>query len=51
MTVAPGGVGRSSLALVEFIAMATGLPLLGITTPKRRSVWYVNLEDDRAEVE
>ena len=49
-TVAPGGVGKSSLALVEAVAMATGKPLLGITTKPRR-VWYVNLEDPREEIE
>jgi AAA domain-containing protein len=49
-TVAPGGVGKSSLALVEAVAMATGKALLGIATKPRR-VWYVNLEDPREEIE
>jgi AAA domain len=49
-TVAPGGVGKSSLALVEAVAMATGKTLLGIATAPRR-VWYVNLEDPREEIE
>jgi hypothetical protein len=43
-------VGKSSLALVEAVAMATGKPLLGIATKPRR-VWYVNLEDPRGEIE
>src|SRR5206468_3445518 len=30
-TVAPGSLGKSSLALVEAIAIAKNLPLLGIT--------------------
>jgi hypothetical protein len=50
-TVAPGGVGKSSLDLVEMIAMASGRNLLGITPPKRLKCWYVNLEDTREEIE
>jgi hypothetical protein len=49
-TVAPGGVGKSSLALVEAVAVATGKALLGIATKTRR-VWYCNLEDPREEIE
>ena len=50
-TVAPGGVGKSSLALVEAVAMASGRNLLGIEPPKSLKVWYVNLEDPREEIE
>ena len=50
-TVAPGGVGKSSLALVEAVAMAAGRDLLGIQPPKPLKVWYVNLEDPREEIE
>lgn len=50
-TVAPGGVGKSSLALVEAVAMASGRNLLGIEPPKPLKVWYVNLEDPREEIE
>src|SRR5690606_4620106 len=32
VTVAPGGVGKSSLAIVEAVAMASGKPLLGYST-------------------
>ncbi len=50
-SLAPGGVGKSSLALVEAVAMATGRNLLGIQPPKGLKVWYVNLEDPREEIE
>lgn len=50
-TIAPSGVGKSSLVLVECVAMATGRPLLGIEPPKPLTVWYVNLEDPREELE
>ena len=50
-TVAPGGVGKSSLALVEAVAMASGRCLLGVQPPRQLRVWYVNLEDPRQEIE
>lgn len=50
-TVAPGAVGKSSLVLVEAIAMATGRPLLGVAVPKRLRVWYWNGEDPLEEIE
>jgi hypothetical protein len=49
--VAAGGIGKSSLALVEAIAMATGRPLLGVPVPKRLRVWYWNGEDPKEETE
>jgi RecA-family ATPase len=50
-TIAPGGLGKSSLALVEALAMASGKPLLGqpVRTPFR--VWYWNGEDPIDEIE
>ena len=51
-TVAPGGVGKSSLVLVEAVAMATGRSLLGITPRERPlTVWVINLEDPFEEIE
>ena len=54
-TVAPGGVGKSSNAIVEVLAMVTGWPLpyhgaprVGRRDPLR--VWYVNGEDPLDEV-
>lgn len=51
-TFAPSGVGKSSLALGEAVAMASGRSLLGIVPkggPKR--VWYWNGEDPLEEIE
>jgi hypothetical protein len=52
LTVSPGGVGKSALALVEALAMVTGRPLLG-TRPVERElrVWYFNGEDPPEETE
>jgi hypothetical protein len=50
-TVAPGGVGKSSHALVEAVSMVAGIDLLGGRAPMpRRRVWYVNLEDGMDEL-
>lgn len=50
-TVAPGGLGKSSLALVEALAMVTGRPLLGFQVPKPLRAWIWNGEDPREEIE
>ncbi len=50
-TIAPGGVGKSSLVLIEALAMATGRPLLGVRPEKRLRVWYWNGEDPKIEIE
>ncbi|BCB17326.1 helicase RepA family protein [Bosea sp. ANAM02] len=44
-TISPGGVGKSSLALTEALAMASGRGLLGIEPPAPLNVWYWNGED------
>ncbi|MDB5507114.1 MAG: plasmid and phage replicative helicase [Devosia sp.] len=51
-TVAPGGVGKTSLAVVESLAMISGRDLLGMTLPYvgLLRAWYLNLEDPREEV-
>lgn len=51
LTVAPGGVGKSSLVLAETIAIATGRPIMGITPPERAPTWYFNGEDPPEEIE
>ena len=51
VSVAPGGVGKSSLELVEAVVMAAGKALLGIKPRRALRVWYVNLEDPREEIE
>lgn len=51
-SVAPGGIGKTSLALVEAVAMVTGRPLLGVM-PREHPlrVWVINLEDPLDEIE
>lgn len=50
-TVAPGGVGKSSLVLVEALAMVTGRPLLGLQPSGRLRVWFWCGEDPLEEIE
>lgn len=52
VTVAPGGVGKSSLTLVEALAMVTGRELLGEWVARSPlKVWVYNLEDPRDEMD
>lgn len=48
-TIAPGGLGKSSLVIVEALAMASGVELLGEAVPKPLRVWYWNGEDGQDE--
>jgi hypothetical protein len=50
-TVAPSGVGKSSLEVVEALAMASGKPLLGVRPRGLFRVWLWNGEDPREEME
>lgn len=50
MTVAPSKVGKSSLALVECVAMASGRALLGIKPSAPQRVLYYNGEDPMDEI-
>lgn len=50
-TVAPGGIGKSSLELVEAIALASGRPLLGVPVTAPYRVWYWCGEDPLEEIE
>jgi AAA domain len=45
LTVAPGGTGKSSLAIVEALALAGGEPLLGAQVAMPRRVLLINLEE------
>lgn len=51
VTVAPGGVGKSSLTICEGLAMASGRELLGEWTARDLNVWLYNLEDPRDELQ
>jgi hypothetical protein len=48
-TIAPGGVGKSSLVVTETLAMVSGKDLLGIHPSSRSKVWLWNLEDPAEE--
>jgi hypothetical protein len=50
-TIADGGIGKSLLKIAEFLACATGLPLLDITPTERIRVLYWNGDDPYVEVE
>lgn len=50
VTVAPGGLGKSSLTIVEALALATGRPLLGETVHEPCRVWLWNGEDPIEEL-
>ena len=49
-TTAPGGFGKSSVDMVEAIAMATCRPLLSEQPTERLRVWYHNGEDNYEEL-
>ncbi|AGI67477.1 hypothetical protein OAN307_c18190 [Octadecabacter antarcticus 307] len=51
VTVAPGGVGKSSLTICEGLAMASGRNLMGEWVADDLSVWIFNLEDPRDELQ
>jgi hypothetical protein len=49
-TIAPGGVGKSSLEITEALAMVSGRDLLGVHLSGRSKVWVWNLEDPAEEI-
>lgn len=51
VTVAPGGLGKTSNSIVEALAMATGRELCGVKPEKRAKVWIFNAEDPRDELD
>lgn len=51
LTVAPGGVGKSMLSIVEALSMATGHGKLHDFVHRRCRVWLFNLEDSDDELE
>lgn len=46
-----GGIGKTSLQIVEALAIITGRPLLGEEVKERTNVWIVNLEDPMEELQ
>lgn len=51
VTVAPGGLGKTSNSVVEALSMASGKDLTGDKPPKRLKVWLFNAEDPRDEMD
>lgn len=51
VTVAPGGLGKTALAIMEALSMTSGKPLAGVKPPDRLRVWLFNSEDPRDEME
>ncbi|RXG91565.1 recombinase RecA [Bradyrhizobium zhanjiangense] len=49
VTIAPGGVGKSSMIAAEALAMVSGRNLLDIEPVRRLKVWLWNLEDPQEE--
>jgi RecA-family ATPase len=49
LLVSSGGAGKSSLLLVEALALVTGKALLGKQPKEQYRVWYWNGEDPQAE--
>ncbi len=50
VTVAPGGVGKSSNSIVEAVAMASGRPIVGEWVKGPLRTWIYNLEDPADEL-
>lgn len=51
ITVSPGGLGKSSNAIVEALAMVTGRTLIGEAPKGKLKVWYWNGEDPEEELQ
>ena len=50
VTASAGGIGKTSLTMVEGLAIATGKPLLGEAVKEQTNVWVLNLEDPLMEM-
>ena len=51
VTVAPGGLGKSSNSIVEALAMASGRPIAGEWVKGALRTWIYNLEDPADELQ
>ncbi|SLN70774.1 Regulatory protein RepA [Roseovarius albus] len=51
VTVAPGGVGKSSLTIIQALELVTGREILGQWNAGPLKVWLFNLEDERSELD
>lgn len=50
VVAAAGGIGKTSLSIVEALSICTGKPLMGETVKEQCNVWNINLEDPRSEM-
>jgi hypothetical protein len=50
VTASAGGIGKTSLTMVEGLCVAANRPLLGEPVHETCKVWILNLEDDRNEM-
>ncbi|MCJ8334604.1 MAG: helicase RepA family protein [Epibacterium sp.] len=50
VTLAPGGLGKSSMIVAEALAMASGKQILGDWVERGLRVWLWNLEDEMEEL-
>ena len=50
VVASPGGIGKTSNAIVEAICIATGKALLGVEVHQPCNAWVVNLEDPISEL-
>lgn len=46
-----GGIGKTSMQIVEALAICTGRPLLGEAVVEPCNVWIINLEDPKEEMQ
>ena len=51
VTASAGGIGKTSLTMVEGLAVATGRQLLGEQVREQTNVWLLNLEDPLEEMQ
>ena len=51
VTASAGGIGKTSLTMVEAASVAIGNPLLGEPVREQTNAWIINLEDPREELE
>ena len=49
LTASAGGIGKTSLTMVEAVSIATGRKLLDQDVHERTKVWVISLEDPRSE--
>lgn len=51
LTLAAGGVGKTTNTCVEMLSLVTGQNLLGFKPKRKYKVWWFNLEDPRDELD